>query len=503
MKQKLKASFIKHSENVALVIDNKSYTYSELYRYTGRILSFIKANSSKKIAFFTSHSVISYATILASVFGSCTFIPINKKYSSDRVKDIVSQVDIDIIVVDSSSMDFFKKISDLFSKDTIFLFPESDHTGSYPNNIVERKGFVKNYNTEIVYDDNTEFVSYILFTSGSTGKPKGVPISFLNLSSFLKMNLKLYNVVSSDKISQTFDLSFDLSLFGPFMSWCSGAGLYVLSDTDLLAPVGFINKKDITIWFSVPYIINLAEKNNNEISKKLRLSLFCGEPLLLKQILIWKNIASNSEVENLYGPTELTISCARYRIPGKEILQHNGCVSIGNIYEGLDYIVIEDDKPSECGELCIYGDQKFDKYLNNESATQNSHITFNNKKYYKTGDIVSIDKSGNLLFRGRKDAQIKRRGYRIELGDIEENIRKMPLIENALCTVSDNGDGINHITAFVKMTATISAADFMRSLEERIPHYIMPDKVIFIDEYPINDNGKIDRKTLAELVGIP
>lgn len=119
------------------------------------------------------------------------------------------------------------------------------------------------------------------------------------------------------RVSQTFDLTFDLSVFDMFTAWGGGATLVVPSREDLLAPVRFVAEKRLTHWFSVPSMVSYAQRLRSlrpGSMPTLRWSLFCGEPLTTHQATAWQRAAPGGVVENLYGPTELTISCAEYRL---------------------------------------------------------------------------------------------------------------------------------------------------------------------------------------------
>jgi non-ribosomal peptide synthetase component F len=159
-------------------------------------------------------------------------------------------------------------------------------------------------------------LAYLLFTSGTTGDPKGVPISHQNVTAFLAANLDHYQFGPGDRCSQTFDLTFDLSVFDLFMALGSGACLYPLSSTDLLSPVDAVAERGLSIWFSVPAVAALQRQRGAlrpGVMPSLRASLFCGEALSVEVANAWSEAAPNSIGENLYGPTELTIACTRHR----------------------------------------------------------------------------------------------------------------------------------------------------------------------------------------------
>ena len=250
----------------------------------------------------------------------------------------------------------------------------------------------------------------------------------------------------------------------------------------------------------MPSVISLLNKQGflkENSFPTLRLSLFCGEPLLENQIASWANAAPNSVCENLYGPTELTIACSIYQWRyNDENISHNGVVSIGKLYEHLEYILIdENEKITDIeGELCVFGAQRFEGYLN--SAVDACFIYFHQKKYYRTGDRVRMDKSGNLLYLGRTDQQVKINGYRVELGEIESVFAKINGVDRALvfCINADNDSHTKKLAAYI--IGSISSDEILEKAKKMLPAYMIPSQVKVEKSIPLNANGKIDRKLI-------
>ena len=190
-------------------------------------------------------------------------------------------------------------------------------------------------------------IAYILFTSGSTGRPKGVPVLHRNVDAYLRFVHDRYAFTRDDVFSQTFDLTFDLAMFDLFAAWGCGGTLVCVPPQAIAALKEFIGHHGITVWFSSPSVIALARRRGLEAATlpTLRLSLFCGEPLLRHDAADWQAAAADSRVENLYGPTELTISCSVYRWDpaGGRDARVNDIVSIGTLHPGLEYILLDED----------------------------------------------------------------------------------------------------------------------------------------------------------------
>lgn len=365
-------------------------------------------------------------------------------------------------------------------------------------------------------DDDT---AYILSTSGSTGTPKGVPITNRNLSAYLDYNLARYQIGPGCRLSQTFDLTFDPSVFDMFLAWSSGAALVVPSRDEVFDPVGFVARRRITHWFSVPSVVSLARRMRRLPAGSmptLRLSLFAGEQLTLQQATAWRAAAPHSGIENIYGPTELTITCTGYRLPDEEERwprTANQTVPIGTAYPHLDQVVLgEDGRPSAEGELCMRGPQRFAGYLDpaddvgrflsfepgsgEPARIHDGTEPLTSAHWYRTGDRVRVEEEHGLVHLGRLDSQVKIHGYRVELGEIEALVREHPVVEDAVVLVDRSGGDTD--LRVVYTGEEVSPARFSELLGARLPRYMVPHEYRWMLELPLNSNGKVDRKRLAE-----
>jgi acyl-CoA synthetase (AMP-forming)/AMP-acid ligase II len=244
----------------------------------------------------------------------------------------------------------------------------------------------------------------------------------------------------------------------------------------------------------------------------LRWSLFAGEQLSLSQARAWQAAAPASVIENIYGPTELTITCVGYQLPGEPArwpVTANATVPIGEIYPHLEAVVLDEQGvPTADGELCVRGPQRFDGYLDPSHnagrfyryeggrATPHDGVPAPDS-WYRTGDRVRAE-DGELVHLGRLDNQVKIYGYRIELGEIEAALGRHPGIADVVVVAVTASDGEVDLQAVYTGDA-VDEADFA-SLVEELPGYMRPRAFHHRDELPTNMNGKIDRRRLvAEL----
>jgi amino acid adenylation domain-containing protein len=357
-------------------------------------------------------------------------------------------------------------------------------------------------------------VAYLLFTSGTTGRPKGVAVSHRNVLHYVAAIQTRYGLTGDDRCSQTFDQTFDLAVHDLFVSWSAGACVYAMQPIELLAPVRFVQKHGLTVWFSVPSAAVLAAQKGMlkpGSMPSLRHSLFCGEPLLDGTAQRWQAAAPNSALDNLYGPTELTIACFAYRwtaqrSPGEA---YNGIVPIGRPLSGLGAVVVDDRMAAvpegDAGELLVCGPQTSPGYWQDPERTAERFVdlavsptqTF---RFYRTGDRVRRTTNGDYVYVGRTDNQIKVLGFRVELGEIESVLVQDAGALQAVAAGWPIEDGrTTGIVAFVSGT-TMPPEEIVRVAARKLPSYMVPSQVHVVAEMPLNANGKIDRRRLvAEL----
>jgi amino acid adenylation domain-containing protein len=350
--------------------------------------------------------------------------------------------------------------------------------------------------------------AYLLFTSGSTGRPKGVPVTNRAAMAYLRRAIARYRFAPGDRLSHSFALTFDLSVFDLFCAWGSGATLVVPAADQARLPVRYVSERGLTSWFSVPSAISVADQMRTlkpGSMPALRWSLFCGEALSYRQAAAWRSAAPASVIENLYGPTELTVSCSAFRLPSRQAdwpVTGTGTVPLGDPHDGLEFLVLDDDgRPAQEGELCARGEQRFDGYIDpadnagrfvRTDGTAASVITPGS--WYRTGDLVRRNTDGELVFLSRLDDQLKISGYRAEPGEIEAQLLRHPGIAQAVI-VPYPGPATTELYAFYVGTETAEHA-LTAFLTELLPPYLVPRRYQRLDSLPRTANGKIDRKNL-------
>lgn len=487
----------------ALVIDDETWSYGELVAAAGQLASrfpaFAEGDEQPITAVMAERHASSYVGILAARLAGHAYVPLNVNHPSQRNATILVASGAQRVICGANAKAALAEI----------LAAASVEPDALP--VIDCGEYKRDFETaaaseHAVRHQSVEDLAYILFTSGSTGNPKGVPIQNAQLEAYLAAAGGMIDIQPHDRFSQTFELTFDLSVHDLFLSWENGAALVVASEKELRMPAAYIQRHHITCWFSVPslaYQVRLQEDLRPGAFPSLRSSLFCGEALPTVVATEWAAAAPNSVVENWYGPTEATIACSRFVLSDAPV--EDDTVPIGTAFDKMELLVLDENRlllpAGESGELFLAGAQVATGYLNDPEKTTASFMTLpDGKKAYRTGDRAVLGEDGNVRFLGRVDNQVKVRGFRIELGEIEAALRAASGGLNAIAMAWPGGAEIatSVVAAFEADTADIDG--IQAQAEAMLPDYMVPATIFCVPEFPKNASGKVDRRALGELL---
>jgi amino acid adenylation domain-containing protein len=468
------ASAAAHPNAPAVVVRGRTITYESL-ALRARVLAaaIVRAlgRPAARVGVLAARSEVAYVGTLGALCSGAAFVPLNPKLPIERTRSMARRSELDAIIVDRDTA----PLLDAVAGDVRVLI-HGDQPGEHEP-------------LADLPDVRPDDLAYLLFTSGTTGEPKGVGITHTNVLHYLDVMGARYGLTPDDRCSQTFDQTFDLSVHDIFTTWNAGACLYAMAPIEMLAPVRFVNAHRLTTWFSVPSAAVLARDRIPAGSMpSLRWSLFCGEPLTNETAERWQAAAPNSVVENLYGPTELTIACLAYRWNGTPKETLNGIVPIGRPLDGLTASIVDD-------ELWVGGPQTAPGYWRDAKQTRERFVD----GYYKTGDRVVEHPSGIYCYLGRIDHQLKILGFRVEPAEIEGILRQQPGVTGAVAVGYPVAQAqALGIVAFVTGEPG-SADELRRAAASVLPAYMVPTKIVRLDQFPLNANGKVDRAELLRL----
>jgi acyl-coenzyme A synthetase/AMP-(fatty) acid ligase len=316
----------------------------------------------------------------------------------------------------------------------------------------------------------------------------------------------------SDRFSSHAPFHFDLSILDLYVPLKHGAAVVLIDADQGKEPVGLaqlIAERRLTVWYSTPTILTLlaqSGKMERHDYSALRFVLFAGEVFPAKHLREVKEHLPGLEFYNLYGPTETNV-CTYFRIPDVVEPDRSLPYPIGRVCEHLQARVTDSDgtdvAEGEEGELVIHGDNVMLGYWNlPERSDQAFLLDEAGERWYRTGDVVAVDRDGEFAFRGRRDRMIKRRGYRIELGEVEAGLYRHPAVREAAVVVVPDPEGAPRIKAILALQDGTrgSVLEMKRFCSTALPAYMIPDLFVFVEALPKTSTDKVDYQRLLVTV---
>lgn len=508
-------------ERPAVIAEGRLLYYWQLREIALSIGATIQAYeeilSTPLVAVFAHRSVTAFAGVLGSLLAGTGYVPLNCTFPIARTRLMFERSQCRAIIVDLESLPQLSALLDGNRERLLVICPDlqdlQSHRERWPEHL-----FIgaSDLNPPTAWREpivNEDAIAYLLFTSGSTGIPKGVMVANRNVTWFVDYLANRLELTEQDIASQMFDLTFDLSAFDMFVSWERGACLCCPSKKMLVNPGQFIQNQKLTLWFSVPstaaFMKQLGVLKSGAFPS-LRLSLFCGEPLPISSAESWLKAAPNSILENLYGPTELTIACTSYRWHPERSPEESelGIVPIGYPYPGMNVLVVDDSlhevKPGEEGELLMNGPQMSLGYWKDPEKTSAAFVVppGKNEIFYRTGDRVRRPVGeAPLRYLGRKDFQVKILGRRVELGEIEEVTRRASGTDGVIAVGwPANASGYGGIEVFIE-GESVDVDQLRDVIASQLPSYMVPRRLHVMSRLPRNVNGKLDRNAVFAMLG--
>lgn len=475
--------------NKAFCIDGEYYTYEVFAKSIANIRALLRNReiNNRNIGLVTNDDIETYASIIALWLDGYCYVPLHVKQPIDRCLDIVSQVGIDTIL-DSSKITRYDSYLVINTKQNA---PEK-------------------FDLEPIMDVDDNDLSYILFTSGSTGKPKGVSLSRKNIASFMDSfwdtGIKL---TSTDKCLQCFDLTFDVSVQCYLVGLISGACIYTVpyGEVKYLYVAGIIDEYKLTFAVMAPSMLRYMQPFFEQLDlSSLKVCILTAEACPKKLLETAYKYCPDVELYDFYGPTEATIYCTYYKLyRDKENKELNGIISIGKTLKNCIGLILDSDgnvlPNGQKGELCIAGSQVTKGYWNNTEKNSSSFFykEYNgeNLRFYHTGDLCFQDEDGDIMYSGRMDNQVKIQGFRIELGEIEYHAREA-VGKNVVCLTYEE-QGINTLLLVIE-GVKFNTKEMVAYMKSKMPSYMIPPTIIFMDKFPLNNSDKIDRPKIRNII---
>ncbi|WP_034538326.1 non-ribosomal peptide synthetase [Carnobacterium inhibens] len=437
-----------YPKNSAIVYEGKILTYESLNQKANQFAHTLIDNYGIKpemhIPILMERSEKYVIAILGILKTGASYVPMSLEYPQERIKYIIEKVNAPLIITD--------------------------------NFIVNSKN-INNPSVSILENN----LAYIIFTSGTTGLPKGVMIEHRGVINTIYNQIKLYDVNESTRAIHFANFVFDASVFELFYTLLAGATSYLLNEearTDYNLLKQIIIDNQITLATLPPAILSAEDL------LPLKTLIVAGESTPQE---IYQSYTANKVIMvNAYGPTEVTV-CATVKFYNQNMNSNN----IGKALKNVVTYVLDSENhqvpTNAIGELYVGGAGLARGYVGDNEKTNKAFIWHPQYgRLYKTGDLVKRLQTGDLIYIGRNDFQVKVRGFRIELGEIEAKLLEQETVSQCLAVVKGN-----NIIAYY-------TGDLQYSLEGILPSYMVPSGYVQIDEIPLTINGKVDFHKLPD-----
>jgi amino acid adenylation domain-containing protein len=473
---------------IAIVCDGKALTYGELERRSNRLAHYLQKLGAKPevpVGLCFERSLDMIVVLLAVLKAGAAYLPLDPGYPKQRLGYMLQDSGAHLVLAGASTA---AALTDLPAK--IVVVDEGCFAGQ-PSHAPASRAAAEN-------------LAYLMYTSGSTGPPKAVGVVHYNITRLVR-GANYVDIGAKDVFLQLAPLAFDASTFEIWGALLNGAKLVLYPDPILdLAKLGrLIADEGVTIVWLTAGLFNRVVDESLSLLAPLKQLLAGGDVLSFSHV---KKVlqALPCRMINGYGPTECTTFSVCFRIPDAAAIEN--IVPIGRPISNAQAYILDENldpvEPGRVGELYIGGDGLARGYYRRPGLTAERFVAnpfgLPGTRLYRTGDLVRLSRRGLIEFVGRVDRQLKVRGYRVEPGEIEAAVLSFEGIRQAVIVASLDSFGDKRLVAYIvgESGAVPEAVGLRAALREKLPEHMIPSAFVFLDEFKLTPNGKIDRDAL-------
>lgn len=541
----------------ALIANDEQFSYDQLRSHVYAAASDLSSLKPQRLAIMTSRAPETYFIILASILSSTCYVPISSVHPEPKSAFIIDHCQCSHLYIDSHGCDYacdliINHLSDLQIERITFLVSPAgmQMIKTRVDQVIENEGLddavktraaaflaslkviaadPQNFDVESFrpYECDGSEVMHILYTSGTTGQPKGVMVLRSNYEAYFASTMNFYDFRESDVFSHFAELTFDISLQDVVCALCSRASVVCPSKTDIMVPVRYFEKYGITVVHNTPSMIQYMERTGMLSRVKtptVRIAIFAGEALWYRQVSAWHKAFPQCRIFNAFGPTEAAVIVCVHEVSAAEISRHehdNSIVPLGHSFDNVTLKVVDESgravPEGTTGELLIGGPQVTAGYFRNEQRTAEAFSESDGMRWFHTGDQVTAFTHNALEntamcaagesftshhYLGRSGDMVKIKGFRISMYEVEEEFSHLTSLQSVAMKCSIENDGFNEAVLVVAIAgADEHELSRLRSeVKNSMSIYMRPEYIIAVDGFPLNANGKTDRKALKAMV---
>ncbi len=510
----------KTPDAVAIKFGEQEITYRQLHEASNTLANFLRSRGIRPgsyVGILTLPGPYMLTGMLGILKSGAAYIPVDPVYPAERIEYIIKHSGIRVLLTEHELNGLLSRLVEkLDSLETLVFMDEGSGLEQSPGiKPVMPEEWMGYSVSEPVRESTPDDIMTVLYTSGSTGTPKGVMLAHRGYMNRLLWHQKVFRLKEGERVAQRTSCCFDISVWELFWPLMFGGTVCPVRKEIVKNPWSLAQWAEdtrINIMHFVPSLfgefIHALEDENYKF-RNLRWLIFSGEVLPMSFVQKWmEQYGEGTKLANLYGPTEASIDVTCHIIekyPGRD---GKAGIPIGKPIDNV-FIKILDENMREAGgdkigELWIGGVQLAKGYLNAPEKTAecfkaNPFKEIPGDYIYKTGDLAGKMPDGSLEYHGRVDQQVKIRGFRIELGEIESVLSAVEGVEEAAVTVNEEpeGSGQRFLAAWLS-GVRLGDTELKREIARKLPEYMIPHRIHWMESLPKNANGKLDRKALAQ-----
>ena len=487
-------------EATAVVFENEQLNFAELENRANQLAHHLRRRGigpEVLVGVCMERSVEMVVALLAILKAGGAYVPLDPGYPPERLSFMLADAGAKVLLT-QRSLELDLGVTDL---ERIYLGKDGQHFLSEPTTPPE-------------HDPHPEHPAYVIYTSGSTGKPKGVVITHRAICNHMQWMQKEFPLTHGDCVLQKTPISFDASVWEFYAPLLAGARLVLARPNGHKNPlylIQTIQRYEVTTLQLVPSSLRLLLDEPALAQCHSLKRVFCGGEPLTRDLVERFSARSAADLINLYGPTEACID-ATFWVLDREWPTRS--VSLGRPISNMESYVLDQSLAAVpvgvSGELYLGGPGLARGYWRRPDLTAERFVPdpFSRKsgaRWYRTGDLARYLPDGNIAYEGRADRQVKLLGFRIELGEIESCLARHPAVRDCAVIVREDRPGRKNLVAYVvtlpeqtsDQTSDQTSPNELRAfLTGKLPGYMLPSVFVYLEQLPLTENGKLDRRAL-------
>ncbi|AZF31887.1 Non-ribosomal peptide synthetase [Pseudomonas sp. R4-35-07] len=476
--QLFEAQALAQPEAVALRFNGDRLSYAELNRRANRLAHRLIATGvgpDVLVAVHVERSLDMAVSLLATLKAGAAYVPLDPQFPAERLAFMLDDSGARVLLTQA------RLHGQLAQPEGLQVLLVEDEPGA-------------EHNPQVTL--TPEYLAYVIYTSGSTGKPKGVMVRHQALCSFTCAMADSLSIGADARLLSLTTFSFDIFALELYVPLSVGATVLLSEQAMALDPEAILDlahSQAATVLQATPSTWRmLLDSPRAQLLRGVQ--CLCGGEALPAD-LAQRLLALQGPVWNLYGPTETTIWSAAHRL-------HEAQPLVGRPIANTSLFILNAGltpcPQGAAGELLIGGVGLARGYHAQPALTAERFVPdpfgAPGARLYRTGDLARYRADGVVEYLGRVDHQVKVRGFRIELGEIEACLRDCPGVREAV-VLADN----DRLIAYLVSSAPDEQQAYKTALRERLPDYMVPAHLLFLDRLPLTPNGKLDRKALPKV----